>query len=351
MRRLIYLIGILLVVGVAGTIFYQPTLRIAHNSPQPPLNLSGGEKYTLLFTGDIMLDRGVAGVIRREQDPLYPFLKIAEVTSAADITIGNLEGPISSRGQNQGSVYSFRFEPVGSIHGLQYAGFDVLSLANNHIWDWGRDALLDTVTHLESAGIKTAGAGADESIANAPAVSVLPDGTQIAFLSYTNLYPAGLAAGPDWPGVSHYGLISMTTAISKAKADGADVVVMLIHWGTEYEQQSSPDQQYVARQLIDAGADLIIGHHPHVAQEVEEYISPLVAGAHSGRSAERIGYIAYSLGNFVFDQNFSDATMRGLMAEATIQAGKIVDFKTIPIRINNTFQPFILDSEGNSGGL
>jgi len=122
----------------------------------------------MLFVGDIMLDRSVRRQIEKAQDPLYPFVRIADTLRAADLTFGNLEGPVSSRGTNQGSIYSFRFEPVGTINALTYAGFDVVSSANNHILDWGSEALSDTFTQLDEAGIGHTGAGRNYEEANGP---------------------------------------------------------------------------------------------------------------------------------------------------------------------------------------
>jgi len=151
----------------------------------------------MLFVGDIMLDRSVRRQIEKAQDPLYPFVRIADTLRAADLTFGNLEGPVSSRGTNQGSIYSFRFEPVGTINALTYAGFDVVSSANNHIWDWGSEALSDTFTHLDEAGIGHTGAGRNYEEANGPFFATLGDPSagsgqaiKIALLAFTNLYPS-----------------------------------------------------------------------------------------------------------------------------------------------------------------
>src|SRR3989344_4485679 len=114
------------------------------------------ESATLLFAGDIMLSRAVGDVIQKTNDPTFPFLRIKEYLDSADLRFANLEGPISDRGVNQGSIYSFRSDPQ-VVQGLMYAGFNVLSVANNHIMDWGRDALLDTLSILHESNITTVG--------------------------------------------------------------------------------------------------------------------------------------------------------------------------------------------------
>jgi poly-gamma-glutamate synthesis protein (capsule biosynthesis protein) len=281
----------------------------------------------MLFVGDIMLDRLVAKRITRAQDPLLPFLFIASKLRSADIAFANLEGPVSDRGVNQGSKYSFRFEPVGTINALTFAGFDVINLANNHIWDWGTIALLDTLTYLRTAGIQTIGAGANAEEANRPAIVALGD-TRVGFLGYTTLYPKSLEATAARAGVSSPPLSSITAQIVDLKASQhADLVVVSLHWGIEYEQHSTTSQQLFAHALIDAGADLVVGHHPHVAQEVERY---------KGK------YIAYSLGNFVFDQDFSLETMRGLMLEVGVRNKQIEAVREIPIELTSIYQPKII---------
>src|SRR3989344_4240990 len=267
------------------------------------------EEYTILFVGDIMLDRGVEFMnqTRGTGSPYYPFEKAAEVLRAADLTIGNLEGPISNKGTRVGSIYSFRMDPR-YIEGLTFAGFDVLSLANNHMWDYGREALIDTADRLRAAGIGTAGAGRNFNEANAAHIEALPEGTTIAFLSYTNLYPKNLGAEIESPGISNPDVSIIKERISELRPN-VDLIVLLWHWGEEYQTRSHPREQAIAHELIDAGADLIVGHHPHTPQEIEEY---------NGK------YIAYSLGNFIFDQNFSEETSRGLMLKVLLKDKQII---------------------------
>ena len=290
------------------------------------------EPYTILFAGDIMLTRGVAGKVERfgEGDYTYPFVYITDVLQSADIAFANLEGPISSRGKNQGSIYSFRMEPK-VIAGLTFAGFDVLSVANNHIWDWGSDALEDTLNILEVNNIIPVGAGRNYAEANT-AKTVALGNTKIAFLAYTNLMPQSLQAIKDAPGLSEFNFLAITERIKKAKAEN-DIVVVSLHWGEEYEPYPTASERETAHAFVDAGADLIIGHHSHVVRDVERYVPAL--------DANRVGWIAYSLGNFVFDQNFSEETMRGLLLEATIQNENISNTTIIPVELTATFQPHI----------
>jgi len=324
----IFLITLLIVVCGAGIFLFAK--KDSDNSFElEKIFEQESPEYSLLFTGDIMLERGVDWRNQRYGTgaPTYPFELIADSLKEADLTIGNLEGPISDKGVRVGSIYSFRMDPK-YIEGLTFAGFDVLSLANNHMFDYTAAALTDTVVRLNAAGIGTAGAGKDYNEANKAHIETLENGTKIAFLSYTNLYPQSLWATEDSPGISTPEIENVKRAISETRQN-ADIVILLWHWGEEYQTTSHPREQELARALIDAGADLIVGHHPHVAQEIETY---------NGKT------IAYSLGNFVFDQDFSEETMKGLMLEVKVKDVQIISAQPIPISINSSFQPYLTES-------
>ncbi|MFA5870879.1 MAG: CapA family protein [Candidatus Paceibacterota bacterium] len=280
---------------------------------------------SLMFVGDVMLSRSVEKKIQENNDQKFPFLSVAERLTSADIAIGNLEGPISLRGKNQGSIYSFRANPK-VIGGIQYAGLDLFSLANNHIFDWGRDALEDTMSILSNSNIHFAGVGRNYNEANTPTV-ILKKGYKVGFLSFTNLYPRTLFATDDDLGISEYDEKKILEHVAEMRKEN-DVAVVLLHWGNEYEVNSNGNQKKFARELIDAGADIVVGHHPHVAQEIENY---------------KNGIIAYSLGNFVFDQNFSKETMSGLMLDVTCTEKHTCNAKPVTVLINSDFQPSFLE--------
>lgn len=282
------------------------------------------KKITLLFVGDIMLSRAVGAMMEKSGNWKYPFLEIAEFLKSADLTFGNLEGPISSRGTNIGSIYSFRANPK-VVEGLVYAGFDVLSLANNHIWDYGRVAFMDTIQTLESVGISPVGGGLNYKKAHEPAIKIIGD-TKLAYLAYTSLVPPISGSKEATPATSFLELETAVTDVLAAKAL-ADIVVVSLHWGDEYNIVPDDYQKTIAQALVDAGADLIIGHHPHVVQKIEKYGS---------------GIIAYSLGNFVFDQNFSEETMKGIILKVLIKDKKIERSESIEVRINKDFQPLLI---------
>lgn len=281
----------------------------------------------LLFTGDMMLDRGVEMAVNKygQGDWEFPFLKIADYLKKADVLFGNLEGPISDKGVKVGSIYSFRAAPE-VIKGLTYAGFDILSVANNHILDYAREAMEDTFLRLREANINYVGGGFNRKEARSPIIKEIR-GTKIAYLAYTNAGSKYWQAGENNAGIAW--LDEEIADDIKTAREKADVVIVSMHFGDEYQILPNENQKYFAHLAIDSGADLVIGHHPHAVQEIEKY-------------KER--YIAYSLGNFIFDQGFSEETMKGLLLEVLVRGGKIKEVIPINVRINNNFQPEIAEN-------
>jgi poly-gamma-glutamate synthesis protein (capsule biosynthesis protein) len=285
------------------------------------------QSLELFLAGDIMLSRAVGEYISQTNDPTFPFQFVAETIKHTDIAFANLEGPISSQGKNQGSKYSFRAEPR-VVEGLVYAGFDVLSLANNHIWDWGVDALRDTIQALSKEHMIGIGAGTDSASASAPAI-ITSKGVKVGWLAYTDLYPESLWAEKEHAGVHGFTLEGAIQDINVLRAQ-TDIVVVSLHWGQEYETTSTDAQKEIARTLVDAGADIIAGHHPHVVQEVERYTS---------KKTKREGVIFYSLGNFVFDQPFSQETMSSIAAKVRVQKNGVQKIEIVPVTITKEYRP------------
>lgn len=287
---------------------------------------TGDKTITLMFVGDIMLDRGVEYMIEKygNQDYKFPFLKITDNLKMADILFGNLEGPVSDKGIKVGSIYSFRIDPK-AIEGLTFAGFDILSVANNHIFDYGRPAMEDTFSRLKEAGINYVGGGFSEEEAHSPVIKEIK-GVKIAFLSFTSLGSKNWAAQEKRSGIAWLTEDNVKEDVTMA-SNRADLVIISFHFGDEYQTQSNPEQKYFAHLAVDYGADLVVGHHSHVVQEVERY---------------KESYIAYSLGNFIFDQGFSEETMRGLLLKVIVRNKKIEEVAPVKIKINQYFQPEIL---------
>ena len=292
-------------------------LRFAaeNHVPAPAVEIEEPEapEIVLLFVGDIMLDRAVRMKVENAGgDFSFPFSKAVDVLSGADITAGNLEGPLSDKGEEAGNPYSFRMPPR-ALQGLTSAGFDVLFLANNHIGDWGMEALVDTVSNLENAGIAASGAGRSSTEVSAPKI-LEAKGVKIAFLSFSDFFVSGAALADE---------AAITNAVLGAK-EAADVVVVAFHFGEEYSKEPSDRQKWLAKLAVNQGADLVIGSHPHVVQPLEVY---------NGK------YIAYSLGNFVFDQNFSEETMTGGLLKVSLEGKNISSVELRKVRLNANFQP------------
>jgi gamma-polyglutamate biosynthesis protein CapA len=239
-------------------------------------------EHDLILVGDIMLSRGVDFSIQRK-GYLYPFKNIAEITNSAEVTFGNLESPLSTRGMKGDQIYSFRGDPE-TVKGLVYTGFKVLNLANNHSYDYGKKAFEQTLEVLNKNNIKVIGAGKNVTEARVPAIFDLGD-LKIAFLGY-DLSPGAFPAGKDHPGVAKARHAWIIKDLEKAK-EVADFVIVSFHWGIEYQDFPTEYQKSLAHMAIDCGADIVVGHHPHTFQGIELYKGKL---------------IAYSLGNFVFDQ-------------------------------------------------
>jgi poly-gamma-glutamate capsule biosynthesis protein CapA/YwtB (metallophosphatase superfamily) len=300
-------------------------LVVSPSLSQQPASAEAQER-TLLFVGDVMLSRAVGARMQSAGDWAFPFTEIGETLAAADLTFGNLECPVSDVGRNRHHLYSFRADPR-ALEGLKFAGFDVLSVANNHMYDWGPEALLDTARRLREAGIRPVGAGANDLEAHYPVLVDL-GGLRIAFLAYVNIDPKEAMAAPDRPGVAWLEPDRVMADIRFARPL-ADIVVVGLHWGIEYATRPRRGQIELAHHMIDAGADLIVGGHPHVVQPLEEY---------HGR------WIAYSLGNCVFDQK-DPATRRAIMLKVTTRGKQIAEVAATPIQIDRSFRAVLTPVE------
>jgi poly-gamma-glutamate synthesis protein (capsule biosynthesis protein) len=241
-------------------------------------------EVSLAAVGDVLLDRGVAEAIARNGlDSILPV--VADRLEAADIAFANLECPLAATGRHDPEHAVFRADPA-TVAALLQGSFDVLSLANNHTLDAGQPALLETIDHLETAGIRYVGAARDPAHGSDPAFLVVR-GTRIGFLAFADLnFPYTCQSVVD-------GSLANLRAQVAAARRNCELLIVSFHWGQQGSDQPTSRQIDVARASIDAGADLILGHHPHVLQGAEIY---------------RRRLILHSLGNFVFDaRNIEEA--------------------------------------------
>ena len=286
------------------------------------------EATTLIAVGDIMLSRDVASTIKRKNDYKYPFLNTADLLKSADITFGNLECPITPGRIIQTNEMVFRADPQ-VVEGLKYAGFDILSLANNHTMNFGEKGIEDTFKYLNEANIKFIGAGKDLKEAFEPKILEV-NGLKFAFLAYADnsFMPVSYGAKENKAGIAFMDIAKMNQDVKSAK-EKSDFVIISMHSGVEYAKEPNQNQINFAHSAIDAGADLVIGHHPHIVQKVEKY---------------KDKYILYSLGNFVFDQMWSEETRKGVIAKITFSKEGIQNTEFIPVLIENYSQPKILNN-------
>lgn len=295
---------------------------------QNPLHITAGEPFlpkptVLYFTGDIMLSRHIGDIMVQKNDWRYPFLKIAHTLNKADLVMANLETPVSTGGTKVGSIYSFRSDPR-VLAGLKYANISVVNLANNHIWDYGASATRDTFSNLTKAGIAYVGAGTDYTAAHRPYITRVK-GAVIAILGYTNLINPAVTTLTSSPAVAFIDKSVLKDNIAAAKKQ-ADLVIVNFHWGQEYKTTHNAFQERIGEAAIDDGASLVVGHHPHVPEELVQYHG---------------GWIAYSLGNFVFDQNFSADTSHGLLLKVTLIGKTIASVESLEVKFTPDFQPYL----------
>lgn len=275
-------------------------------------------KIVITAVGDIMLGDfpmcngfGVGSTIKKYGSK-FIFDKIKDEL-LGDIVFGNLEAVLSEKNKNMFSInsMSLRGSPK-SIDGLKYAGFNILSLANNHSLEHGYEALYDTMDLLNNNNIIPLGVGRKKEIARKPVVFNIKT-KKIAFLCY--------CLRPD---KTAYRSIKNKREIFEDVKDckrNVDYIILSLHWGDEFVQFPAPWQIDFAHKLIDNGVSIILGHHPHVLQGIEEYNG---------------GIIAYSLGNFVFDMWHEDEKVGGVLK---IYIGEDIGYKFIKTHINNQFQP------------
>lgn len=287
----------------------------------------GERRATLALTGDVMLGRLMNQVLIT-RGPAYPWGNTLPLLRGADLTVMNLECVIATSGRpwtRWPKAFHFRADPI-ALDALQEAGVDFVSLANNHVLDYGEEALLEMLERLDAAGIAHAGAGRNRIEAAAPALLDM-DGLRIGVLAFTDNEP-GWAAGDDRPGTNY---LRVTTepeqfervrhGIAEARRLGAHLVIISNHWGPNMRERPSPEFRDFARAAIDAGADLYVGHSAHLFQGVE---------IHRGRP------ILYDAGDFVDDYAVDPVLRndRSALVLCTVAASGVEDMRLLPVLIS-----------------
>jgi gamma-polyglutamate biosynthesis protein CapA len=274
--------------------------QLSYVAPQKPTQSSNPIGATLLFVGDIMMGRNVELLMDQKGDN-YPFEYISEYLQVYDAVVGNLEGPVLAKHTRTASN-SVRFNFHTRIPAiLAQHNIKIVSLANNHTYDFGKEGYDETVSHVKGAGIDVVGhpfAFSDTYI-----LQKTINDQKFLFIGFNITNP-------------NFKFSEARAFVRSINKPAEEHIIALIHGGQEYELLSGKTQQSFYRGLIDDGIELIIAHHPHVVQEVEKYKGKL---------------IFYSLGNFIFDQYFSKETQIGLAVKATF-INEDVSFELVPMK-------------------
>ncbi len=292
------------------------------NSASAPAAPSGD--LVVSAVGDIMLDASSRPVMEGLGYD-YPYTHVRQFFTGSHIVFGNLEGPLTTRGTpEQDKKFVFHSPPGKVSAALKDAGFNVVSLANNHMLDYGAEGLAQTVETLDGIGIQHAGAGADIMAARKPAL-LTANGQRVAILAYSLTLPENFYAGANRAGTAFAYEDQVREDIIAARKQ-ADIVLVSFHWGQEGKTQLREYQTRIGRLAIDSGASAVIGHHPHILQGIERY---------------KDGIILYSMGNFTFG-SYSGHSTRSAIAQLKFHNGRLQQLQMIPINVNNfevQFQP------------
>jgi poly-gamma-glutamate capsule biosynthesis protein CapA/YwtB (metallophosphatase superfamily) len=298
------------------------------------------EVTTLAAVGDIMLGRRVGE--RHRADPGAPLKPLSKQLAAAEITVGNFESTLSADGSPTQGGDSFAASPRVTA-GLRAAGFDLVSLANNHVGDYGDRALRQTLARFDSARIETVGAGRDLTAARRPVI-IERNGVRVGFLAVDSIGETPAAtrtrAGsnrlnmPPRTGPLNRAQLQRISADIRALNKRVDVAVVLTHWGTQYRHRVESSQRIAARAFAAAGADLVIGGHPHWVQGLE------MAGS---------AVVVHSLGNFIFDMDFQTKTREGIFLEIVLWDGAVKAVEPVPYVIDDAFTPRLVRGDRAKG--
>ncbi len=300
-------------------------------------NTAAPKSLIFSFAGDVLLDGNVASLLKKSGTE-FIISDVKSILKASDISMINLENPISLRGTKaKNKQYTFRVNPK-YMDVLTSSGIDIVTLANNHSLDFGTEALLDTFDNLDSINVRYVGAGKDIDSASRPYLFD-KNGYKTSILGSSHVIPeVSWNAGAKKPGLATtYNPARLVSEISKAKKN-SDIVVVYIHWGEERKTTPLNYQKNLAKKYIDSGADIVIGSHPHVLQGFEFYKGKL---------------IAYSLGNFIFTDLKKDTMILNIKYtdntyKASIVPCKIEKYRPIQIKDKNTIKSFYKNLESIS---
>lgn len=274
------------------------------------------DEVTISIVGDIMLSRGVQKYLE-EYGYDYPYGDVSERFLRDDLTIGNLECPITENenAANKARRFLFRADRENAA-ALKRAGFDCMNLANNHSMDYMSAGLHDTMRYLDDSGLPYVGASENASLKK-PFIFE-KNGIRVGVLAYSALPPEGYFFHEDRPTIQYISTMDFSGLEEDIAAVECDFLIVYFHWGIEYQRYKSDMQELIAKKAIDLGADFVVGSHPHVLQEPEIY---------------RDKYIYYSLGNFVFDSQVPPGTDETMILQITVGRHGLTGVEEIPLVI------------------
>ncbi len=336
MRRLVVVLALAMGLVLAAATVATRVTRSAVAAPAPPVatyrlvvpELTHDEPrhVVLAAVGDVMLARTVGERILIDGSSV-PVAGVSGTLAAADLVTANLECALSNRGTPAAKGFIFRAPPAAA-DALVAGGVSVVSLANNHTLDYGPEALADTEAYLDAHHVAHVGAGANAAAARRPVV-LERNGLRVAFLSYADVPvewsgfdTRSWEAGPETPGIAWLNPDQVQADVANARRV-ADLVVVFMHFGLENDYTPTDMQRAEARAAIDAGAALVVGHHPHVIQPVEWYGG---------------GLIAYSMGNFVFDGSDNPTDDSAILLVDLTETG-VTSYRLVPVRLDSAGFP------------
>ena len=300
---------------------------------QPQAVSEPPKQVTLALVGDILMDSWVGTEIKNKGAD-YPWLQVKDILSEADLAIGNLESAVGVGGSPiVGKSFTFRARPE-TLQGVVNAGIDVVSLANNHVLDYGTKALGETLDNLDQYGITRTGAGRNVQEAFKPVIQER-NGLKIGVLSFSRVVPyPNWVAGANQPGVANGWDNKVVLETIKKVDPQVDVLVVAMHWGIELADYPGSDQTSLAKAMVDSGADVILGHHSHCLQGVAVYKNKP---------------ILYSVGNFVFTSS-SVKARTGAIGVITMDKNGLKELQMIPTRLDRG-QPQLLQGKVKVGEI
>lgn len=329
-----YIIFLLLLFFIGLTSAYIISIYVTHSQripssgitplpTQTPTEIFEDKNTTILFGGDMMFDRSIRQSINKNGAD-FILSDLQHVLKSADVVVANLEGPITdntsiSVNSEPGSSANFLFTFDPNILPILKSNNMIVNLGNNHITNFGTDGITQTRTYLNQENIPHFGDTGSEKSSEERVLFHTIHNKKFAFVNHNQFTTNGF----------EHALEDIAFAKSKTNTD-TDTIIVYTHWGNEYVPTANTIIQNQAHQFVDAGADVVIGSHPHVVQQKEIYKDKT---------------IYYSLGNLVFDQYFSEETKKGLLVKMTIKSDDILDFREIPVQLLPNGKTVIYDEK------